>query len=178
MTVRWIKSPILKSYPKRSAPKTEILNTCLRTILVHNPLLSVKGIQNILFTSFSCSVSTQLVRCVIKSNGFTKKKARFHGQARCVINDTSHFLRKRDKFLSEGGRFVSLDETSFGRNCSPVYGYSMKGHPLFVKKRTPRISTTSVLAAVEQSGTLSIVKTVGMFDRFTLCNRVKSLHSL
>lgn len=170
---RWVKSPSQKSYPKRSAPKTEVLNTCLRTILVHNPLLSVKSIQSIVFESFSSSVSTQLIRCVIKSNGFTKKKARFHGQPRCVINDTYHFLRKRDKFLSQGRRFVSLDETSFGRNSSPVYGFSMKGHPLFVKKRIPRISTTSVLAAIEQSGTLSVVKRVGAFDSFAFLNALK-----
>ena len=98
---RWVKSPNQKSYPKRAAPKTEILNTCLRTIIVHNPLISIKSIQSIVFTLFSSSVSTQLVRCVIKSNSFTKKKARGNLAASSMTHLTSsrnvtNFCQKGD----------------------------------------------------------------------------------
>ena len=58
--------------------------------------------------------------------------------------NNSFFSRK--EFLDKGYPFVSMDETSFGRNGRLTRGYSPVGQPLVIRKAVPRITTVSVLA--------------------------------
>jgi len=56
------------------------------------------------------------------------------------------FLSERDRLVSRGYHFVSLDETSFGRNVGNVYGYSPKGEQIFIRrKETPPITKSAVV---------------------------------
>lgn len=171
---RWIAQPHKIPYKKRDSPKTYVLSTCLRSVVANNPFLSLRNIQLIIYQTTQCSVSYQLIRTVLKSIGISKKKARFHGRPERVIRHTHDFLSKRDALSQEGRSFVSVDETSFGRNGTPVYGYAPRSSPLFVKQKPPRTTTTSVLTAVKQNGKPVLSKKIGSFDSISFVDALKS----
>jgi transposase len=54
--------------------------------------------------------------------------------------------------LKQGKTFLSIDETSFGRNGFELKGYSEIGKKLFVRKNVPRMTTTSVIACASSTG--------------------------
>ena len=113
---RWIISPERKQYPKRTKKKTDAVIGCIRNIVEYDPFSSLRSIQQRIKIGSNCTVSLRLIHSAIKSIGFTKKKARFHGKPSRVVEDTVKIVEKRNSFLREGHHFVSLDETSFGRH--------------------------------------------------------------
>lgn len=70
----------------------------------------------------------------------------------------------RDKLVSENRRFVAIDETSFGRHGVVTYGYAPVGMRLYVKKKTPHMYTTSVVALVDTHGIISKTSKHGSFN--------------
>ena len=100
-----------------------------------------------ILSTLNINVSKELIRIAIKRQGFTKKIARFYGEPKTLPEKTKEFLQLRDKYIDENRIFISIDETSFGRNGIITKGYSTKGNKLFVRKQKPRITTTSVVAA-------------------------------
>ena len=147
---------------------------CLGSIINNDPFASLRSIQNRIHSELQCTVSIQLIRSVIKSMGFTKKKARFQGRPCRVQEHTSQFVTQRDALLINGHQCVSLDETSFGRRGSVTYGYSKKGNPLFVKNKPSRITTTSALSAVSPEGKVYLSKRYGSFNRNTFLEALES----
>jgi len=96
--------------------------------------------QQRLFEATGVSVSRQLLVSAVKAAaGFTKKKARLHGKPVRLEQDTISFVSRRDALI--GRSFVSIDETSFGRNGIEVRGYSPKGVPLYVKRKLHAMKT-------------------------------------
>ena len=171
---RWISLPDRRKYPQRKKEKTDIVVGCLGNIIKNDPFSSLQSIQSRIHSELHCTVSIQLIRSVLKSMGFTKKKARFHGRPSRVQEHTSQFVTQRDTFLRNGHQFVSLDETSFGRHGAVTYGYSRKGEPLFVKNKPSRITTTSALSAVSPEGKVYLSKRYGSFNRNTFLEALES----
>lgn len=77
---------------------------------------------------------------------------------------TKCFLDNRSKFLLQNRHFVSIDETSFGRNGVNIKGYSPKGTKLFIQKAAPRMTTTSVVACVSNNSILATKAVKGAFN--------------
>lgn len=170
---RWLMSPHRKPYPKRAAPKTDVLRHCLRTMVSNDPFVSTRRAQSIIRTVTGNEVSRQLICSVLKAYGYTRKKARFHSRPARCDEDTVRFVCQRDQFVAENRRFVSLDETSFGRNGRPVHGYAPRGDPLFVRNSRTRMTTTSALAAVDTSGRVQMVKKTGSFNKIDFVNAIQ-----
>jgi len=171
---RWISSPDRRKYPQRKKEKIDIVVGCLNDVIKNDPFSSLRSIRSRIQTTLHCTVSLELIRSVLKSMGFTKKKARFHGKPSRVEEHTSQFITKRDTFIQNGHPFVSLDETSFGRHGAVTRGYSKKGQQLFIKNKPSRITTTSVLSAVSPEGQVYTSKRPGSFNRDSFLEALKS----
>jgi len=171
---RWVVSPERKQYSRRQRTKTDIVIGCITNIIRYDPFSSLRSIQHRIEIGSNCKVSLQLIHSAMKSIGFTKKKARFHGKPSRTAEDTVEFVEKRNHFLRSGHRFVSLDETSFGRHGAITRGYSRKGEPLFVRRKPNTMRTTSVLSAVSRDGKTNWSKRVGSFNRNTFLEALQS----
>ena len=172
---RWISSPERRQYPQRKREKSDIIVSegCLNYLIEHDPFSSLRSIQRHIASQLHCTVSIQLIRSILKSKGFTKKKARFHDKPSRSDQITTRFIEKRDTFIQNSHPFISLDETSFGRHGAITQGYSKRGQPLYIKKKPNRPTTTSVLAAVSRDGRLQLSKQYGSFDRNSFLESLK-----
>lgn len=170
---RWINSPERRIYPQRKKEKSDIIAVCLNYLIEHDPFSSLRSVQMHIASQLHCTVSLQLIRSILKSKGFTKKKARLHGRPSRSDQITTQFVEKRDTFVQNSHPFVSLDETSFGRHGAITKGYSKRGQPLYIKKQNNRLTTTSVLAAVSRDGRLQLSKRYGSFDRNSFLEALK-----
>jgi transposase len=164
---RWIQNPERKPH-LRSSPKTTLIASVVLAAVEADPLITPRALSFLLCDELKISVSAELVRTVIRRHGYTRKKARFYGQPSNLAAKTAAFEAKRTAFLQQGRFFVSVDETSFGRHCAPVYGYALSGTPLRIKKNRPRCTTVSVVAAVTADGSIFRRQHAGSFntDRF------------
>lgn len=107
-------------------------------------------------------MSRELVRSAIRSLGLSRKKASFYGKPKDLDTKIASFVQQRDAFAASGKHFVSIDETSFGRNFTRcTYGYSPIGKPLYLAKALPRVTTTSVVACVSRDGLVGKHSIVG-----------------
>jgi hypothetical protein len=51
-----------------------------------------------------------------------------------IEDQTTSFVNQRDEYLRAGRKFVSLDETSFGRNQAAVMAYAPRGQQLYASR--------------------------------------------
>lgn len=175
---RWICSPDRKPYPSRKdGSKSQLISEMVRSAILCSPLASVQQLRARIQQALSVSVSHQLVRTVLRALGFTSKKARFCGRPANLQTKVDNFLAERDAFLAQGRHFVSVDETSFGRNSfQHVRGYAPRGQPLYVSKRRPRTTTASVVACTSASGLVALQeRTNKSFDTASFITFLKSL---
>lgn len=176
---RWVHHPQQKQYQRRqpAATKAEQVVGTLRACLAADPLVSLEQMTKHIQQVLSISVSKELVRCVLKKDGFSRKRARFYGRPKDLPIKTAAFLAARDRYMAEGRRFASLDETSFGRNSNAIVkGYSKRGTALQLERRPAWTKTLSVLAAVDScSGTLMHVQRSGSFDTASFVQFVQQL---
>jgi transposase len=112
---------------------------------------------------------------VSKKNNFTKKRARYFSQPKNDEIKLKEFLEKRDQYLKENRIFISIDETSFGRNYVPAIGYSKKGTRLYVKRPFTRITTQSVVSAVSIGNPILYSKKEGSFNSDSFSEFISSL---
>jgi transposase/predicted transcriptional regulator len=124
----------------------EISNSIINFIK-ENPFASLKDIQSLLINNYELNISSELIRLFLKNNYYTKKKAKYYSSPSNLEEKTKEFIKLRTQYIKENRNFVSIDETSFGRNYASMYGYSLKGTKLHVKRLYSRITTESVLAA-------------------------------
>lgn len=117
-----------------------------------------------------------LVHTVIKKLGMTKKKAKMYGAPHDLEAKTLAFCKTRGELRAQGFEFLSIDETSFGRNFSPSFGYSPRGQKLYVRKKQPRVTTRSVVACVSKSGWLGTTCITGSFNTDRFLTFLKSLN--
>lgn len=175
---RWVKSLHPSPYPRRNTiTKTQVVSQVIRDAIACNPLTPVCKIQESILKSLGVSVSKPLIYSILKSHGYTRKKARFCGRPSNQQVKSTEFVEKRDLYMSEGRHIVSIDETSFGRHShNHVMGYAPKGVPLYISKKQPRTTTTSVAACVSKDGLVGS-KTVhnGSFNTQTFLDFLESL---
>jgi transposase/uncharacterized protein YxjI len=154
---------------------SKILDTIILFIKTH-PFCSVKDVNNILLKTYNISVSNELVRLTIKKTcNFSKKRARYFSQPKNEQEKLNNFLKKRTEFLNENRKFVSIDETSFGRNFNPSIGYAIKGQRLNIKRPTARITTRTVLTVISQNHHVIYQEKIGSFNTESFCEFLNNL---
>ena len=170
-----------------SSDKRQVLNGTLLTadmieitriqpppIIQQNPFTTLRDIQTSIRDSFQVTPSIELIRLTVKHIGFSRKRAKVFSEAKHMHNRTIQFLNTRSLLLNH--RFVSIDETSFGRNFIPLIRYELIGKRLRVKKPMPRITTQSVLAAISNTGDLWYSQKAGSFNASSFLDFLKTIH--
>jgi len=160
---RWLKTVERKqyTYTNRNHFKSDAVVDIIRTTIQNDPFISIIKLVSIIHEALGITVSKELVRVAIKRMGLTKKKARFYGTTSSLEAKTNAFLAKRANYIAANHTFVSLDETGFGRHCPITKGYAAKGARLYVRKKMPRITTTSVITCVSTAGLVSKMNVQG-----------------
>jgi hypothetical protein len=162
---RWTKDVTRKSYKQRVRIfDSKQLIDGLRIAIDADPFISTRDLQTRIKNVFNIVVSKDLIRAAIYRLGFTKKNARFHGIPTHLKKTTDDFIKLRDHYIAEGRFFVSIDETSFGRNGSPTKGYAPLGKRLYVTTRKPYFLTKSMCAAISKEGWIKTLVRSGSFD--------------
>jgi len=173
---RWLQYiPKTRKVQKTKLGDIKILDI-MRLYIKTHPFCNVKDIQKIILDTFNLNVSNELVRLTInKTLLFTKKRSRYFSEPKNSNEKLKEFLEKREKFIQENRCFVSIDETSFGRNYLPAYGYAEKGKCLYIKRPYTRITTCSVVAAITQDKSIVFEKKDGSFDSISFCSFLQKL---
>jgi transposase len=172
---RWAKGGILPKIQRHQAPKTEAVTQVIRDVIVCNPLHTVRQFRTRISESMGIAVSNSLIKTVVRALGYTRKKAHFYGYSKNVEDRTRSFISERADALASGKNFVAIDETSFGRKSYMARGYAPKGEKLFVRKNTPRVTTTSVVACVSSSGLIHRKAVEGSFNKVLFLEFLKEL---
>lgn len=116
-----------------------LLPYTIRLAIQSNPFVSMFFLKNIMKEVLSLDVSKELLRTVIKTNGYSKKKAKFFSEPKNLEDKTKAFLQMRNRLKQDGVQFVSLDETSFGHHGRLTTGYSPIGKPLILRRNKPMV---------------------------------------
>ena len=126
---RWLKDPTQKKYARKSkTTKTELVIDTIRFALESDPFVSLGKLRKLVLSVMGISVSKELLRTAIKCQlRYSRKKAKYFSCPANLKQKTEDFLLKKDQFISENRPFVSLDETSFGRNGVETSGYAPIG---------------------------------------------------
>lgn len=172
--MRWLKNTP-KPQKKRKTFKSDEIVPIIRSSVICNPFVSTRQLKKIIHNVLDIDVSLELVRTVIKKLGYTRKKAKKFSNPPHLSELTNTFLQKRKEYLRKGKRFLSIDETSFGRNGIVTTGYSMKGTRLYVEKKTPTLVSLSSLACVSSNGWIKIHTRKGSFNSQTFLDFLTTL---
>lgn len=149
---------------KLRVPKVHSIGPYVKDIVKKNPLITLDELRCAIAKETHTLVSKELCRTVMKATGVTRKKVRFFGKASNAESKTYEFVKRRNELLRKHRMVFSVDETSFGRNMKSVYGYSMKGESISVRKKMPRVTTLSVLACAASSGTVQTSQRQGAYN--------------
>jgi transposase len=125
--------------------------------------------------ALNINLSKELVRTVLSKAGYKRKVARHYGQPKDLNEKTSAFLHTREQFKQSGFQFLSLDETSFGRNNTKSYGYALRGQKLRIMKKQARTTTVSVMALYSENGLIAMTKSSKAFNSLSFLNFLKSI---
>lgn len=173
---RWLACPQRKKYQRSKLEniKSYQIVDIIKTVISCDPFTSIRKLQNTILSNLKLKVSIELVRTVIKKQGFSKKVARHYGQPKNLEEITRTFLDKRTQYIKENKHFVSIDETSFGRNGVNTKGYSEVGKKLFIKKTNQRMTTTSSICCVAKNS-IKHKEYEGSINTFRFLEFLKSL---
>ena len=175
MTVsRWLKGE-KKVYARNQPTKSSTVVEVLKNIIKNDPFISLFKMKTIIKDTFGFSISSELLRVLIKKLGLSRKKARFFSKPKDLEAKIKLFLEQRQMFLEKNYPFVSLDETSFGRNIKGSFGYCEVGRQLRIQKRMPRVTTTSSLAIVSSEKIIGRKEVDGSFNTELFCSFLETL---
>lgn len=173
---RWLKAPERLPYTRRDHNlKSAMVVETIKTMLHCDPFLSIRGLSLKIKECLKIEVSRELVRLAIKRLGLTKKKARYYGISKNHEAKTAEFLQQRQKYQDENRIFVSIDETSFGRNGVNTRGYAPRGKKLHISKNPQRFITTSAVCCVSTKGIEALTIRQGSFNTASFVDFVMSL---
>lgn len=172
---RWVYHPDRKLYNRNVPSKCNKVVESIRIMLLNDPFLSIRKLRTIILQSLGITISTELIRTAIKKCGLTSKKARYFSQPVDLQEKTNNFLERRSDLVKEERFFVSLDETSFGRNGINAKGYSPRGSKLLIKKQQPRMSTVSAMAVVSNSRIIHWEQKQGSYNTESFCKFLEHL---
>ena len=128
-----------------------------------------------ILNAFQVRVSSELIRLSLVKHKYTRKRARYYSQPSNDLEQLNEFLLKRKQFVDEQRNFVSIDETSFGRNYQPAFGYAKRGKRLNIKRTNTRITTTSVVSAITGDGKIYYKQESGSFNANKFVQFLESL---
>jgi transposase len=162
---RWMNffSKAPRKISQKKLDKPEILNAIELFIKTH-PFAIVKDVQKLIVKEFNISPSYELCRLLLKKLNFSRKRARYFSVSKNAEQKLNEFLTKREQFVNQNRLFVSIDETSFGRNYLPASGYSKRGKRLNIKRPFCSVKTSSVVSAVCIGQKLQFFKKFGSFN--------------
>lgn len=152
------------------------ITDAIKLFVNSHPFCSLKDIQIMILKTFNLNVSTELIRLFINKHNYTKKRARYYSVPKDDEIKLITFINQRNKFVQENRKFISIDETSFGRNYLPAFGYSEKGKRLNIKKPVARVTTQSVLTSVSIGDPIQYCKKEGSFNTESFCAFLKTLN--
>ena len=176
MTIsRWISAPERKKYIRKNVSHSNLIVETIKHAIIANPFITANQLQNIIKCNFNFTVSKQLLRTSIRNLNFTKKKARFFGKPKDLEEKINQFINLRNELKTQGRDFVSLDETSFGRNGKVKYGYSLRGEQLKIQKNNPRMTTTTSIAIASCTHILARHEIKGSYNTDLFCKFLCSL---
>ncbi len=165
---RWLRDPKRKQYVRSCKCKGTTISEAVRVAIVNDPFISIIKLQKLIFDTFSFKVSRELIRLVIKKHGLTRKKAKFFSAPK-IDKKTNEFLNQRETYKRLNYKFLSLDETSFGRNTKAAYGYAMKNKPLSIKRKQCRRTTVSSIAIMSNTQIVKRQTVVGSYNTVLFC---------
>lgn len=169
---RWVNQvQKVPKEPKRR--KEDSIADLLRVTIESNPFLSIRQFKQRFKEILNVEVSVELVRTAIQRIGYTRKKARYYSEPTHQAKQVEEFIKKREAFKNQGRRFLSVDETCFGKSALQTMGYAPKGERLFVKNKAPSQSSISAVACASSTGWLSFGYMKDWFDRFTFLEYLK-----
>jgi transposase len=172
---RWLTTsikPRKEIYKKLQRP--DIIDALILYIS-SNPFCSIQDVKKMVSENFKINASNELIRLCILKNNFTKKRARYFSKPKNDEEKLASFLNQRKTYVDEGRNFISIDETSFGRNYLPAIGYAKKGERFYVKRPYLSIKTCSVVAAVSINNPVVFFKKPGSFNTDTYCEFLETL---
>jgi transposase len=173
---RWLKHPERKVYTRTIVTKASQLTESIKLHLQNNPFLSLQQLKDYVFSVFKVKIYKELIRAILKKQRLSKKKAKYFGSPAHLPAKTQEFLTARDAYIRQGCSFVSLDETSFGRNGIETRGYSPVGQKLIVKKVKPRMTTVSAVAVVSSQRIEHWEKLEGSYNKERLIGFLTNLN--
>lgn len=174
---RWVNcKSCLKHLSKNKKIETPIILEVMDLYIKTHPFASLKDVKNLIYEQFNIASSTELIRLVLKKLNFSRKRARYYSVPKNDEEKLQSFLEKRQQFINENRNFISIDETSFGRNYLPAVGYSKKGERLRIKRTNSRITTCSVVAAIGCEFGLNFYKKTGSFNTDSYYDFLNSLY--
>lgn len=171
---RWLKNSLRKHYARKAFKEEQITGSLISAVR-NDPFVTLLKLRELMCTLFSITVSKELLRTVIKKNGITKKKAKHFAEPVHLKQATEEFLIKRAAFVVEARPFVSLDETSFGRNGIEVRGYAPIGKKLVIRRQNTRMTTVSVLAIISPDEIVHLEHAQGAYNTAMLLAYLKNL---
>ncbi len=172
---RWLHSPERKPYPKRMS-KSEKIVKVLKEVVSSNPFTTSKELQTLFVSSMNIHLSRELIRVAMQKSNLTYKKAKYFSRPSQWEEKLNAFLRQRDYFIAQKYSFICIDETSFGRHGRNAYGYAEKGKPLLISKHQPRMTTSSLLAAMGRTQMLGTFIKQGSINTGVFLNFLISLN--
>lgn len=173
---RWMHCVDRKPYKHRKCCKSDVMIEAVKSCIEANPFVSVHVLKMKINDCFQVNVSTELVRTAIKKKlGYTRKKACRTCKPSHLPSKTAEFLAKRKEYLEQGRPFVSIDETSFGRNGVQSYGYAPRGTKLFVERPMKSLKNTSVVVCVDANGIIGRKAVLGAFNRYSFVEFLQEL---
>lgn len=173
---RWLRRIDRKKYTTSKVSKQVQIIQTIKEAIQSTPTATLGQLQKKIETLFNFTVSKELIRVAIKQQGITRKNVRFYGFPNNLQNKIEDFLQKRNEYVKTQSTFFSIDETSFGRNQRPVKGYSPKGQKIFVRKKQPRVTTTSVVACVSPTGMVKRHAVQGSINTLRFLDFLKACH--
>lgn len=173
---RWLKNIEVKKYNRKSITKTEKIVNIIKNTVTCNPLANCRQLKELISSTLSIVVSKELIRTILRNNNFTKKKARFYGEPKNLNEKINIFLAKREIFKTQNKTFVSVDETSFNRNNTSIYGYSLKGNKIFIRKNVPRITSKTAICCISDNKIILNQIIEGSINKNIFLNFIESLN--
>ncbi len=172
---RWLRNIDRKKYSRNPTVCSETVISTIKATLEQEPFTSTRTLTRMIKEGCGVNVSKELVRVAIKNLGFTKKKAKHFVQPKGLGDVTRKFLQSRSNFVQQDREFVSIDETSFGRNGKHCYGYALKGKAVGLNHSKPFGKTVSSLVAVSRQGIVKRTQKEGSFNTAAFAEFIKAL---
>ena len=175
---RWlITIEINQRNTKRKILETPIIIDAIKLFLEQKPFSTLKDTRQLIKDNFDVSVSTELIRLVIKNTiNFSRKRARYFSIPKNDQEKLETFLNKRQQYISENRNFISIDETSFGRHIYPSFGYSKRNTRLNIKRPNVNITTHSACTAISKNHSVQYKLIKGSFDSEKFRDFLETLH--